>query len=251
MKRPVTCFRTLFLSLFLITGMPRVWAQTRIPLFGTVQDAVMKRPIWQAKVSILSADSVVVIDSVPLKKVTDSKGVVTKAEYFASLKSGKYLFRATLDGYADAWQNVDLTKPGSGFFYVKALELHRERTVKMNEVEITATRVKMYYRGDTLVYNASDFQLPDGSMLDDLIRQLPGVTMNDAGEIFVHGRKVEELQLGSRSFFRGNSKVMLENLPYYTVRNIKVYEQDTDKNRAAGYAIEKKRFVMDVNLKPE
>ena len=227
------------------------WAQTKIPLFGTVQDAVLKRPIWQAKVSILTADSVVVMDSVPLKKKTNDKGVVTKAEYFASLKSGKYLVRATLDGYTDAWQQVDLTKPGSGFFYVPALELRRERTVKMNEVEITATLVKMYYRGDTLIYNASDFQLPDGSMLDDLIRQLPGVTMTDAGEIFVHGRKVEELQLGSRSFFRGNSKVLLENLPYYTVRNIKVYEQDTDKNRAAGYAIEKKKFVMDVNLKPE
>ena len=28
--------------------------------------------------------------------------------------------------------------------------------------------------------------------LDDLIRQLPGVTMNDQGEIFVNGRKVDE-----------------------------------------------------------
>ncbi|MDE6159732.1 MAG: outer membrane beta-barrel family protein [Bacteroidaceae bacterium] len=228
-----------------------VSAQNRIPVFGTVQDAVMKRPICQAKVSILTADSVVVMDSVPLNQKTDSKGEVTKAEYTATLKGGKYLFRASLNGYTDAWQKVDLPNEGAGFFMVPALELRRERVVKMNEVEITATRVKMYYRGDTLVYNASDFQLPDGSMLDDLIRQLPGVTLNDAGEIFVHGRKVEELQLGSRSFFRGNSKVLLENLPYYTVRNIKVYEQDTDKNRAVGYAIEKKRFVMDVNLKQD
>lgn len=93
---------------------------------------------------------------------------------------------------------------------------------------MTATKVKMYYRGDTLVYDASAFQLPDGSMLDDLIKQMPGVTMNDVGEIFVKGRKIDELQLGSRSFMRGNQKVLLENLPYYTVKDIKVYEQDTD-----------------------
>lgn len=40
---------------------------------------------------------------------------------------------------------------GAGFFMVPALELRRERVVKLDEVEITATRVKMYYRGDTLV----------------------------------------------------------------------------------------------------
>ena len=109
----------------------------------------------------------------------------------------------------------------------------------------------MYYRGDTIVYDATAFKLPEGSMLDDLIRQMPGVTINDYGEIFVNGRKIDELQLGSRSFMRGNSKVLLENLPYYTVKDIKVYDQDTDLNRALNTQAEKKKFVMDVNLKPE
>ena len=75
--------------------------------------------------------------------------------------------------------------------------------------------------------------------------------MNEKGEIFVNNRKIDELQLGSRSFMRGNSKVLLENLPYYTVKNIKVYDQETDLNRAAGSQIENKKFVMDVNLKAE
>lgn len=52
--------------------------------------------------------------------------------------------------------------------------------------------------------------------------------MNNSGEIFVNGRKIDELQLGSRSFMHGNSKTMLENLPYYTVKDVKCYELDTD-----------------------
>lgn len=107
----------------------------------------------------------------------------------------------------------------------------------------------MYYKGDTLIYDASAFKMPDGSMLDDLIRQMPGVTMNDKGEIFVNGRKVDELLLGSRSFFGGNNKVLLDNLPYYTVKNLKVYEKESDRNVAVGYEMEKKKYVMDVNLK--
>ena len=72
-------------------------------------------------------------------------------------------------------------------------------------------------------------------MLDDLIRQMPGVKMNDNGEIFVNNRKVDEVLLGARSFMGGNSKVLLENLPYYTVKNVKVYEKETDRSRAVGF----------------
>ena len=109
----------------------------------------------------------------------------------------------------------------------------------------------MSYRGDTIVYDATAFKLPDGSMLDALIRQMPGVTLNEAGEIFVNGRKVDELLLGSRSFMRGNKKVLMENLPYYTVQNIKVYDKQSDKSKALGYDVDPKQFVMDVNLKQE
>ena len=80
---------------------------------------------------------------------------------------------------------------------------------------------------------------------------MPGVTIDEYGQIFVNGRKIDELQLGSRSFMRGNSKVLMENLPYYTVKDIKVYDQDTDLNRALNAQVERKKFVMDVNLKQE
>jgi hypothetical protein len=131
------------------------------------------------------------------------------------------------------------------------MELRRLPTNTLGEVTVTATKLKMFHRGDTIVYDATAFKLPDGSMLDDLIRQMPGVTMNDDGEIFVNGRKVDELLLGSRSFFSGNHKVLLENLPYYTVKNLKVYEKESDRNRAVGYEMEQKKYVMDVNLKDE
>ena len=129
--------------------------------------------------------------------------------------------------------------------------MRKTRSLNLDEVVVTATRVKFFYRGDTLVYDATAFQLPEGSMLDDLIRQLPGVTLNDKGEIFVNGRKVDELLLGSRSFFGGNKKVLMENLPYYTVKNLKVYEKQTDRSEALGYDVDPRRYVMDVNLKDE
>ena len=220
-----------------------------------MQDAFLKTPLPEAKVSLLlAADSTVIIDSIPVTKKFRDDGTVREAQFMIQpeKKTCKYLLRGTLEGYEDGYLPLTIdANEGRALMLDDALELRKIRQVNMNEVTVTATKVKMYYRGDTIVYDATAFKLPDGSMLDDLIHQMPGVTIDEYGQIFVNGRKIDELQLGSRSFMRGNSKVLMENLPYYTVKDIKVYEQDTDLNRALNAQVEKKKFVMDVNLKPE
>ena len=162
-------------------------------------------------------------------------GTVREAQFMIKpeKKNCKYLLRGTLDGYEDGYLPLTIDASNEGAIMLDdALEPRKIRQVNLQEVTVTATKVKMYYRGDTIVYDATAFKLPDGSMLDDLIHQMPGVTIDEYGQIFVNGRKIDELQLGSRSFMRGNSKVLMENLPYYTVKDIKVYDQDTDLNRA-------------------
>ncbi len=244
--------RTIIL-LLLAVFISNAYSQSMI--FGKIQDAFLKTPLPNAKVSLLLAsDSTIIIDSIPIREKHRGDGTVSEAEFSIKMerKTCNYLIRARLDGYEDGYLPLSIDGNEGGFWMMdNPLELRRLRQVNLDEVTVTATKVKMYYRGDTLIYDASAFKLPDGSMLDDLIRQMPGVTMNNSGEIFVDGRKIDELQLGSRSFMRGNSKIMLENLSYYTVKDIKVYEQDTDLNRTLNTQIEQKKFVMDVNLKPE
>ncbi|MGX8696451.1 MAG: hypothetical protein ACSW8D_08705, partial [Prevotella sp.] len=229
------------------------WAQGLV--FGRVQDAFLKTPITDAKVSLLlAADSTVVIDSIPITVKRRDDGTVREAQFMLQpeKKTCKYLLRGRLEGYEDGYLPLTIDASNTGAIMLDdALEPRKIRQVNLQEVTVTATKVKMYYRGDTIVYDATAFKLPDGSMLDDLIHQMPGVTIDEYGQIFVNGRKIDELQLGSRSFMRGNSKVLMENLPYYTVKDIKVYDQDTDLNRALNTQAEKKKFVMDVNLKPE
>lgn len=123
---------------------------------------------------------------------------------------------------------------------------------QLSEVTVTATKIKMYYKGDTLVYNADAFLLPEGSMLDDLIRKLDGVSIDRNGQIFCKGRKVESLQLSGRELFDGNKQILLQNIGAYAVDKIKVYEQTSAKAKFLGYDEDgKKPYVMDVKLKQE
>ena len=223
-----------------------------IVLGGKVEDGFLKMPLPEAHVSILSADSTVIVDSAQMTRFIGRGERIVMAHYAAEVSglAKEYLVRAQLDGYDDQWQRVPVPA-GEQEVEVPTLSMRKMQGKTMKEVVVTATKVKFFWHGDTLIYDATAFQLPEGSMLGDLIRQMPGVTLNEQGEIFVNGRKVDELLLGSHTFFGGNKRVLMENLPYYTVKTVKVYEKQTDKNEALGYDVEPKKYVMDVNLKDE
>lgn len=121
---------------------------------------------------------------------------------------------------------------------------------QLDEAIVQGTRIKMFYRGDTLIYNAAAFATPEGSMLEDLIAQLPGAELRD-GSIYVNGEKMEELLLNGKDFFQGDPQLALKNLPAYTVDKVKVFRKDGVQSRVAGRDMGDRRMVMDVRLKRE
>lgn len=243
--------KSLLMGILLLCCCIRAVAQT-VKIQVDIEDEFLKMPLSGVKLSVLTPDSAVVVDSASCFSIRSSSGQALKEIYTASVKAGRhYLLRATRAGYGEAWRRFSVPSTQKGELSLSTLMMRKEWKKELDEVVVKATKVKMYYKGDTIVYDADAFKLPDGSMLQSLIDQLPGVTMNQSGEIFVNGRKVDELMLGSRTFMHGNKKVLMENLPYYTVKNIKVYDKQTDKSVALGYDVEPRKFVMDVNLKPE
>lgn len=129
--------------------------------------------------------------------------------------------------------------------------MRRKRTKELEEVTVTASKVMFYHKGDTLVYNADAFLLSEGSMLDALLRKLPGVELRDNGVIYSNGKRIDKLLLNGRDLFNGNKQIMLTNLAAYTVKNVAVYTERSRAselmNRDAGGHAE----VMDVRLKRE
>lgn len=255
--------RTFIILILLAMACGKSFSQSLV--IGKVQDAFLKTPLPEAQVDLYASSRVVqenggttysytLIKTVTPTKVTNDYGTVTKAQFEFEMenKTCDYKIRASQEGYEDAWMDIHIDgNVTTAELLDKPLEMRRISEKKLDEVTVTATKIKMYHKGDTIVYNADAFNLPEGSMLGDLINQMPGVTMNDYGEIFVNGRKVDELLLGSQTFMKGNKKVLLENLPYFTVKDIKVYEKQSDRSRSLGYDVDPRSYVMDVNLKKE
>lgn len=124
----------------------------------------------------------------------------------------------------------------------------------LREATVTATKVMMVMKGDTIVYNADAFELAEGSMLDQLISRLPGVKLNAGGVITVNGNRVSNLLIDGKDFFNGDANVALENLPAYMVKNVKSYQKAPDNaylTRKDNKPHADDPWVIDVTLKKE
>lgn len=137
------------------------------------------------------------------------------------------------------------------------LKTQREPYKELKEVAVKASRILMVQKGDTIEYNAAALQLSAGSMLNNLVRALPGVQLERGGRITVNGEFVSSLLVNGKDFFKGDPNVALNNLPYYTVDKIKVYHQGaelryfTRQDSIQSRLRWGKPLVMDVCLKKE
>ena len=172
-------------------------------------------------------------------------------------QAGSYLIRVEADSFQTAYVPVDIKKLYKREQYRHLKTIYLRRMPKkwegmLDEVVVQSTKLKFYMDGDTLVYNADAFQMAEGSMLDALIKKLPGVELEAGGVIKVNGRQVSSLLLNGKDFFDSDRELLLENMPSYMVKNIKSYERVPED--AKGTNREKtaqKELVMDVKLKRE
>ncbi len=173
-------------------------------------------------------------------------------EFMTERKDSTYVFEIGCPGYTSQTIVYKVERLGKRELKreMPLTELVREPH-KLGEVEVVASKVKFFHKGDTLVYNADAFQLAEGSMLDALIAQLPGVELSSKGEIKVNGEKVETLLLNGKEFFNKDRTLMLENLGAYTVNNVEVYRGQTKLEKWIDDPNVKKHLTMNVKLKKE
>lgn len=214
----------------------------------TVKDAATKISLQGASVTILDKDSAFV-DSCQM--ITINMGDRKKYFYASQIegRSPYYYIRCEKKGYLSQLVKVDAADD------IKPEPIMLKRAPRtLREATVTATKVMMVMKGDTIVYNADAFELAEGSMLDQLISRLPGVKLNAGGVITVNGNRVSNLLIDGKDFFNGDANVALENLPAYMVKNVKSYQKAPDNaylTRKDNKPHADDPWVIDVTLKKE
>lgn len=177
--------------------------------------------------------------------VSDKKGVFR----LYPMNPGNYLIRASFLGYEAIEKKVNI--PAYRKEVYGGTLMMKPSSIVLDETVIKAELQKMKMSGDTLVYNTGAFKTSEGAVLQDLVRQLPGLELDEkSGKMNFHGKEITQILLNGKEFF-ADSKVALNNMPVDALKEVKVYEQQSDKEQMTGVSDGKKKTVMDVKTKKD
>ena len=155
---------------------------------------------------------------------------------------GSYVLRASFIGYAS--QEIAVEVRGEA---VEAGEVRLvEEASELGQLVVSAERPPVVMRGDTLVYDASDFQVRQGAKVEDLLRKLPGVEVDADGTVRANGRVVQDVLVDGKEFFGGTPTVATQNLPADAVERVELFDRRSSLSEFAG--VDDGQSVQALNL---
>lgn len=214
--------RIVWALLVLVSWAGKVNAQD-IVLKGKLNDKDDAKPIVGATVrAMLGQDS-----ANAQMVVTDGKGRFE----IKNLLSGNYTITITSSGYEKIIQKINLqasNKEPIPFTLTKLSKL-------LGEVTITSRTPPVKQKGDTVEFSASQFKVNPDATAEDMIRKLPGITVDKNGNVTSGGDQVRKVTVDGRDFFGDDATAALRNLPAEVIDKIQVFDRLSDQAAFTGF----------------
>ena len=193
----------------------------------------------------------VTIQLFELPDTTFIYGTITDNEGWFNIKKvpvGEFLLRYSFMGYSTQEFTFKTVKEDRE----RALGVFKmyEKSIMLTEAVIEDALPPTQVVDDTLMFNVSAFRVPEGSVLEELIKRLPGVEVDENGGITVNGRTVSRILVDGQEYFGNDQQMATKNLPVNIIRRIKTYQRQSDLARITGIDDGEEETVMDLEIKP-
>ena len=216
-----------------LTTVTAAFAQRNIT--GTVVEKESNEAVIQATVSLLKTDSALVANA-----VTNMNGQFK----VTAPKDGSYIVRVTYIGFKTFYKNISIS--GGKAVNLGTVSLAPD-AIMLKGATVTAHLAKVQSKGDTLIYNADAYRTPEGSVVEELVKRLPGAEVDDDGNIKINGKQVSKVRVDGKEF--GATKTALKNLPTSIVERIRSYDEKSDMARITGIDDGNEQTVLDFGLR--
>ena len=210
-----------------------------LSITGQIVDDQDKSGLIGATVRLLSLPDSTVVKGT----TTDSKGRFT----LNNIKSGRYTLRATSVGYDDAYKEVTL---GDKSITLSAITMAESSTF-LDAVTVTGQAAPVTLKQDTVQFNTDAFKVKQGANVEDLLRRIPGMEIDDNGNVTYNGEAIERVELDGRNFFSSDPKMATRNLPSDMIKNVQVVDKKSDETRLTGMNDGEKVKVLNLVVKED
>ena len=238
--RLITCYVLLLISL-------TVFAQSGKERFsGRVIDTETNQPVPFATVRLLALPDSTLLgggatDAIGKFQLSVSVPTATKAK--------SLLLQVSYIGYKPVFHLISISRKSTSY-ELGNINLTPE-SYALDEAVVVGQAPMAVTEGDTTVFNASAYRTPEGSMLEELVKQLPGSEIDADGKLLIHGKEVKKILVDGKEFFSDDPKAALKNLPVEMVEKLKAYERQSDLARLTGIDDGEEEMILDLSVKKD
>ena len=237
--RLITCYVLLLISL-------TVFAQSGKERFsGRVIDTETYQPVPFATVRLLALPDSTLLGG----GATDAIGKFQLSVSIPNhaIKAKSLLLQVSYVGYKQVFHPISISSKSSSY-ELGDINLTQE-SYALDEAVVVGQAPMAVTEGDTTVFNASAYRTPEGSMLEELVKQLPGGEIDADGKLLIHGKEVKKILVDGKEFFSDDPKAALKNLPVEMVEKLKAYERQSDLARLTGIDDGEEEMILDLSVK--
>ena len=226
-----------FLTLFALGAS----AQNNYSIRGTISDTVEKVKLQNATVTVLQANDSILVKFGNIK--TDGSFMLD------GLSRGKYILLVSYPDYADYVESFSLDSANASQVFGNIPMTPKSRLLR--EVIVKGTASQMKIKGDTTEFNANAFVIQPNAKVEDLLKQLPGITVDKDGKITAEGQRVTKVLLDGEEFFGDDPTLVTRNIRADMVDKIQLYDKKSDQAAFTGVDDGRTQKTINVKLKAD
>ena len=220
-----------FLVFILVLNSPLLFSQLKME--GKVTDSLNK-PLELANIILINSET----NALESFAISDPNG-----EYKVAIKkNSSYNLQVSYIGMANYSQLIKTEESDISKDFI----LYENNV--LDAVELTY-EMPVVVKGDTLVYDADSFKTGTERKLEDVLKNLPGVEINDDGEIEVEGKAVTKLMVEGKDFFDGDSKIASQNIPSNAVDKVEILKNYAEIGQLSSVQNNQDNIAINIRLK--
>jgi outer membrane receptor protein involved in Fe transport len=227
------CFLIFFI---LITLSSNALAQSQFKISGNVIDS-LKKPIEGVSIRLIT-------DKDTLRSNADAKGNFT----FAKVRHNKFYLIVSALGYkpfASSYE-VESSKKTS---VLEPIMLKTE-TIRLKDVEVKVKVDPIKIKKDTIEYNAGAYTVRENDKVEDLLKQLQGIEVDEKGAVTAMGKKMTKLRVNGEDFFTSNVEDYIRQLPADIIAKLQVIDDYGDEANFTGIKTGTPQKMLNLVTKP-
>ncbi len=230
--------RKIYILFFLLTALSiSSFAQRNGTIKGVAFDTSAKQPVAAATITLMQKKD----SSLVSFTLTDNKG------YFElkGIPYGEYRLLITHVNYRNSneYFTIDDNKKNIDLGNI----IINDKNKVLDEVVVKNEAPPVTIINDTIQYNANSFKTAPNANVEQLLKKLPGVTVDKDGTVKAQGEKVQKVLVDGKEFFGNDPKIATKNLPADAVDKVQVYDKQSDQAQLTGF--DDGNYEKTINLK--